>query len=156
MALSLACVALAGDAVAEHVPSAPYMSRTQPAATEAVPTRAVVSVVRAALGAADPDAKGRLAIRKTIFAPDDVIAVSIETLTSDEADVIGTLHATWTYDNRGETLLVRDDHRSLVFRGPGTTMFSIRKPDGFPPGEYRVEIALDGVVVVRLLFSVRR
>jgi len=81
------------------------------------------------------------------FAPSDVIHLSVET------DGPGaTLSVKWTYQN-GQTV---DSQDQLVAAGAQTTDFSVSKPDGWPLGDYKVAISMDGSMVGDARFTVAR
>src|SRR5690606_40452046 len=65
----------------------------------------------------------------------------------------GTLTARWTYEG-GQ--LVDETSRDYNFTGTGQTAFQVSKPDGWPTGNYRVEILYDGEVVQTRDFEVRK
>ena len=73
------------------------------------------------------------------FAKGDTIYASIDTSGSGNA----TLKAKWTYEKAGKTALVKEDSQALAATGPATSEFHIAKPDGWPAGDYVVEIFLD-------------
>jgi hypothetical protein len=52
----------------------------------------------------------------------------------------GTLTARWTYVGR----LVSEDTRKVSYGDSAATEFHITNSSGFPPGDYAVEILLDG------------
>jgi hypothetical protein len=149
----LACAWLAGCATTERAVSPPDAVVSSPTGEAMAP--ATVAVIGVMLGTSDPNDDTRLARRQDVFAPHDVIGVSIETRTSRDVEVAGRLDVLWTYDFQGETMTVAHERREFMFRGPGTSVFRIEKPDGFPPGRYRVDVALDGVPVERLEYTVR-
>jgi hypothetical protein len=72
------------------------------------------------------------------FAPKDTIFASVSTDGTAPAAVI---HAKWTYQ---EAQIVKDDSRTVALAGPAVTEFSIQKPDGWPKGNYKVEIMVEG------------
>jgi len=82
------------------------------------------------------------------FAPGDTIYAVV--LTSGSASS-ATLTARFTYQD-GQ--LVDESSQTIAPSGPTATEFHISKPDGWPPGEYRVEIRLDGVPSGSKAFSV--
>ena len=63
-----------------------------------------------------------------------------------------TLGAKWTYQD-GQT--VNDSSQTIAPTGPAVTTFHISKPDGWPAGNYKVEISLDGNAVSSKDFSVK-
>ena len=72
-----------------------------------------------------------------VFAPKDTIFASVSTDGTAPAAVI---HAKWIFQD-GQT--VKEDQRTIATTGPAVTEFSIQKPDGWPKGTYKVEIAVD-------------
>lgn len=82
------------------------------------------------------------------FGPNDTIYVSIETSGTSSST---TLAARWTYEDGQE---VDRTETSIAPNGPEHTEFHISKPDGWPAGEYQVEILLDGRSVDTLDFEV--
>lgn len=72
----------------------------------------------------------------TQFKPFDTMYVSI--LTPERGR--GTIGVRWTYAGR----IVSEPSREVVYRGPAATEFHIQNSSGFPPGNYAVEVFLDG------------
>lgn len=114
-----------------------------------------VRVEKVQLGTMSAGDDTRLATVKDSFAPNDTIAVAIETSTPDDTKVDGTIDVLWTYAYDDETLTVSHTRQDFVFQGEGSTVFHISKPDGFPSGRYRVDVALNAVTIARHDFSVR-
>jgi hypothetical protein len=138
----------------EPVPPPAPAPTTTPAPTPMTPAPAATaaSVVALDLGNA-VGADGRVTAPATTFAPMDTIHASVSTRTSDPmATVPGKLSAKWTYQD-GQT--VHEDSRDLNLAANNVTDFQISKPDGFPAGRYKVEIALDGTVVQSKDFEVK-
>lgn len=147
---------------ASPVPSAPPPSTTAmtppmvppmappPAASQAMPASgatAGVSFSSVEIGSS-VDANNNIRASGTTFAPKDKIYAAVETVGSGH----GTLAAKWTYN--GEQT-VHEDSKMLDTMGAQTTAFMISKPDGFPTGNYKVEISLDGKPVAGKDFSVK-
>ena len=108
---------------------------------------APVAVATVDLGSAvGPDQKVTAAT--ATFAPKDTIYASVATTGTGTAN----LDAKWTYQD-GQT--VKDDSKSIAPTGPADTAFSISKPDGWPAGNYKVEISLNGTSVATKDFSVK-
>ena len=83
------------------------------------------------------------------FGPNDTIYISVDT----EGTASGaTLTARWTFED-GQ--VVDETSQTISPSAASVTEFHISKPDGFPPGEYEVEILLDGRVVESEDFTVR-
>jgi hypothetical protein len=144
---------------ASSIPSTPPPSTTamtppmtpSPSATTAMPASAAsaaVSFSSVEIGSS-VDANNKIQATGTSFAPKDSIYASVETVGSGHA----TLAAKWTYDG-GQT--VHEDSKVLDTLGAQTTAFMISKPDGFPVGDYKVEISLDGKPVASKDFSVKK
>ncbi|MGH7553779.1 MAG: hypothetical protein ACREMQ_12205 [Longimicrobiales bacterium] len=72
----------------------------------------------------------------TRFRGQDTIYVAVLT----EGPGAGTLTARWTYVGR----LVSEDSRKVSYGDSAATEFHITNSGGFPPGDYAVEILLDG------------
>lgn len=87
------------------------------------------------------------------FGKKDTVIAAVSTSTSDPlAAVAGKLGAKWTFQD-GQ--VVNDESKDISFSGPGVTDFQVAKPDGWPTGNYKVEISLDGTVVQSKDFSVK-
>ena len=86
-----------------------------------------------------------------VFAKGDTIHASIDTSGTGSA----TLAAKWTYSKDGKTAAVKEDSATITPTGPATTEFHIAKPDGWPLGDYQVEILLDGKSVATKSFKVQ-
>ncbi len=85
------------------------------------------------------------------FAKGDTIHASIDTTGAGSA----TLVAKWTFTRDGKTVPVKEDTATITPTGPATTEFHISKPDGWPAGDYAVEILLDGKSVATKSFKVQ-
>ena len=86
---------------------------------------------------------------RSTFAPSDTIYVTVLT---DHPPAGATISARWTYQD-GQ--LVSEGHESLTSFERTATEFHISKPDGFPPGRYKVEIAMNGESAGEREFEVR-
>ena len=116
----------------------------EPVATAAPPVGIPTAVPAAAVTVADVSLGKSIGADKKVqtptdtFAPKDTIFASVSTDGTAPAAVI---HAKWTFQD-GQT--VKDDSRTVALAGPAVTEFSIQKPDGWPKGNYKVEISVDG------------
>jgi hypothetical protein len=72
----------------------------------------------------------------TRFKPDETVYASVLT----DSPGSGTLSAKWTF--RGAT--IREEQKKVSYREPAATEFHINYAGGFPPGDYRVDLELDG------------
>ena len=75
------------------------------------------------------------------FGPNDTIYVSVNTLGTAPS---ASLSARWTFED-GQA--VHEETQVIAPTGPATTEFHVSKPDGWPTGNYTVEILLDGTSV---------
>ena len=82
----------------------------------------------------------------TRFKPTDTIYVTVLT---DGANS-GTIKARWLFGGR----VVSEPERRISTRGPEATEFHISNTSGFPPGEYTVELFLDGKAIATKAFRV--
>ena len=100
------------------------------------PAPAAVTVSSATLGSAvGPDKKVTAA--KESFAKSDTIYVALDTTGSGSS----TVKARWTYIGKdGKSVPVKEDTQAIQATGPATTEFHISKPDGWPAGDYQVEV----------------
>ena len=72
----------------------------------------------------------------TRFAPNDTMYASV--ITADRG--AGTLSARWMFGGR----VVSEQTKDVSYNERAATEFHFSAADGFPVGEYRVEILLDG------------
>ena len=81
------------------------------------------------------------------FGTADTIYASVTT----DGESAAQLNARWTY---GGDRLVRSTDAEVA-AGPQVLAFDIHHPEGWPTGEYKVEISLDGTVVETREFAIR-
>lgn len=124
---------------------APASSSTAPMAMNNAPAGVTFSSVE--LGST-VDANNKILASGTSFAPKDSIYASVDTSGSGNA----ALAVKWTYQD-GQ--VVHEDSKTLNATGPETTAFMISKPGGFPAGNYKVDISLNGNQVASKDFSVK-
>jgi hypothetical protein len=91
----------------------------------------------------------RVTAERNDFRPTDTIYASVIT---EGTGTSSSLTARWTYQD-GQVL--DETTQTLSPRGQAVTEFHISMPQGFPPGNYRVEILLDGQSVETEQFEVR-
>lgn len=82
----------------------------------------------------------------TTFRPTDTIYVAVVTDGAGSSKV----KARWLYAGR----LVSEPEQDVTYKGPASTEFHIQRTSGFPPGEYTVELFLDGKAVGSRSFRV--
>lgn len=146
----VAGLALAGckknDTATDTTATTPPMS--EPAATTPAPTTPAtdgLTVTTVDLGNA-VGTDNRITTPGTSFAGTDTVHASVAT---DGAG--GNLTATWTYQD-GQVIDTQD---KVVPAGQQVTDFSISKPDGWPAGNYKLEITNNGMVVQTREFDIK-
>lgn len=116
--------------------------RPVPAPTTApapVPSPAGVTVNTITLGNAI-GADKKITHAADSFGTKDTIHASVETSGAGTA----TLKAKWTYRKNGQESVVKEDTQTIAPTGPATSEFHVSKPDGWPAGDYQVEIFVAG------------
>jgi hypothetical protein len=86
----------------------------------------------------------------TSFKPNDTIYVSVKT---DGSAPSAQLRTRWTFSD-GQ--VVDESTQTISPTGEARTEFHIAKPDGFPPGKYKVEVQLNGQTAGTKEFEVER
>jgi hypothetical protein len=112
-------------------------------------TAAALKVVDVEVGRA-VDMDKRITDKTDTFKPADTIFVSIGTEGSSAGT---TLAAHWTYQD-GQ--VVKHDETSVAPSGRANTEFHVSKPGGWPEGDYKVEVTLDGVSAGTKSFKVSK
>lgn len=143
LSLAAACAALVAAAACAKKTDTGAVDTT---ATTMTPAQAV-HVTGVQLGRSiGPD--GRIADATDEFKPNDTIYASVAT---DGVAQSATLSARWTYQD-GQ--VVDTTSRAIAPTGAAATEFHISKPSGFPKGNYKVEIMLDGAATQTKDFKV--
>lgn len=93
--------------------------------------------------------EGTLGMETSSFGPQDTVYAEVET--SGTAGAY-TLYAKWTAP---DGTVLSDYGMSINEAGPVRTIISLSKPDGWEPGEGRIEIAINGKVEQTVPFQVR-
>ena len=94
----------------------------------------------------NPD--GTVGGHTTRFKPNDTIYASVLTTGSGSA----AISARWTYAGR----VVGEPRREVRYRGDAATEFHIQNNGGFPPGDYSVELFVDGVSAGTRAFRIEK
>jgi len=147
--LGILVTAIAGCGKEAPPPPPPAPKAEAPAPAPAPAAPAEVSVLSINLGKAIGADKKLTAATET-FAKTDTIYAVIETSGSGNA----TLKAKWTYHKGDQTAAVDESTQTISATGPATTEFHISKPDGWPTGEYQVEVSLNDKPAGTKKFSV--
>ncbi|MEO5626258.1 MAG: hypothetical protein ABIQ70_09660 [Dokdonella sp.] len=112
------------------------------------PVAAPVAVASVDLGTA-VGADQKITSPATTFGAKDTIYAAVST-TGTAANA--AISAKWTYQD-GQT--VNESSQTIAPTGPAVTSFHISKPDGWPVGNYKVEISLNGTSAATKDFSVK-
>jgi len=129
----------------------PVASEPAPAPeTMPAPVPAGVSVSSVTLGKAI-GADKKVTEPTESFAKNDTIYASVATTGAAPSADLG---ARWTYEGANGSTLVKEDHQAIAPTGDAATEFHIAKPDGWPAGNYKVEITLDGNTVMTKMYKV--
>jgi hypothetical protein len=84
----------------------------------------------------------------TTFKPNETIYVSA--LNAERGD--GTIRVKWYYG----TQLLSDREKQVSFKGAGATEFNLQAAGNFPPGDYSVEVEVNGASVGKRNFSISK
>jgi hypothetical protein len=132
---------------APAAPPAPARA-PRPAATNATPVESV-AVTSATLGSAI-NADKRVTAATDTFRSGDTIFIAVETSGAAGA----SLTARWTFDPVGQPARVNEETQKVPPGGPSVTEFHVRKPDGWPHGDYQVVVLANGEPAVTKRFKV--
>ena len=133
--------------------AAPAPTATPPAATTTAGTMGTTTPPATSLVISSVDlgnavgADHKVTKPGTNFAKADTIHASVAT----DGSKASTVTARWTYQD-GQVVHTED---KSVPAGPQVTDFSISKPDGWPAGDYKLEVLVDGNVAQTKDFSVK-
>jgi hypothetical protein len=137
-------------------PPPPAADATPPPAAAPAPAMstgvaaAPVTVVALGIGNAIGADKKVVAEMDT-FAKKDTIYAAVGTTGAGTA----SLTAKWSFvAHNGTEKPVKEDSQSIAPTADATTEFHISKPDGWPTGDYKIEILLDGKSVATKAFRV--
>ncbi|MET0226358.1 MAG: hypothetical protein ABW187_07965 [Dokdonella sp.] len=120
-----------------------------PAAPPPAPAPAPVAVASVDLGNAVDATTQKVTTPTTAFGAKDTIYAAVSTTGTAPS---AKLTAKWTYQD-GQT--VNESSQTIVPTGAAVTAFHISKPDGWPAGDYKVEISLDDKSAATKDFSVK-
>jgi hypothetical protein len=134
----------------EAPPAAPAPAPAPPAAPATAPEPAGIAVTGVTTGSAI-GADKKVTVATDSFAPSDTIYLSIDTTGSGTAK----LASKWTYRKGGQVAVVQELDATVNPTSPATHEFHVSKPDGWPAGDYAVEVTLDGQPVGSKQFTVK-
>ncbi len=149
--LALAFVVALGACSKKAEPTPPATPAPAPApAPMPAPAPAGVTLSSVSLGKSVGTDK-KVTAATEVFGKGDTIHASVDTSGTGSA----TLVAKWTYLKDGKSVPVKEDSATITLTGPATTEFHIAKPDGWPLGNYQVEILIDGKSMQTKSFKVQ-
>jgi hypothetical protein len=128
-----------------EAPAASPSPYALPPTTVATPVKVTDVEVGRAL-----DADKKISDKTDTFKPADTIYVSIATEGSSPGAVLA---AHWTYK---DGKLVKHEETTIAPTGKAVTEFHIVKPSGWPVGDYKVEVMLDGASAGNKSFKVAK
>jgi len=82
----------------------------------------------------------------TLFKPSETIYVSVQTSAAGK----GTISVKWKFG----TQVIDEPSKTVDYDGPASTEFHLQNSGGFPPGDYSVDVFIDGVQVGTRAFKV--
>ena len=147
--LIAAAVALAACGKKDETPK-PAATAAQPPVQAPAAAPAGVAVSSISLGKAI-GADKKVSAPAEVFGRADTFYASIDTTGAGTA----TLKAAWTYHKGDKVAPVKQDTQTIAPTGPATSEFHISKPDGWPLGDYQVELFLGDKSVGVRKFSVK-
>ena len=151
LVLALACAVALGACGKKAETPPPSTPAPAPApAPMPAPAPAGVTLSSVSLGKS-VGADKKVTAASEVFAKGDTIHASVDTNGTGSA----TLAAKWTYSKDDKSAPVKEDSATITPTGPATTDFHIAKPDGWPLGNYQVEILIDGKSVATKSFKVQ-
>lgn len=147
LALSIGFVACKRAEQPAQPPAAPpVVEAPKPAAPPAPAPFQVTGVeVGNAIGA-----DKKVTAPSAVLAPGDTFYASIAT-TGNAPSV--TLTARWTHVDSDQ--MIKEETLTIAPNGPANSEFHLSKPDGWPPGRYKVEILANGAPAGVKEFSVQ-
>ncbi|HKT30281.1 hypothetical protein [Dyella sp.] len=88
----------------------------------------------------------------TTFSPTQkTIYVSVDTTGNTPG---ATLNAKWTYLDKNQMIV--STSQSIIADSPSTTTFSMKNPDLWPEGKYKVDISVDGKQAASKTFEIKK
>ena len=136
IALTAAVVALAACGKKEEPPKV-VATPPSPPPVQAPPAVAAAGVTVSAITVGKAiGADQKVAAATDTFGKDDTFYASIDTTGAGTT----TLKAKWTYHKGGKEALVKEDTQTIAPSAPATSEFHVSKPDGWPAGDYQVEV----------------
>lgn len=82
----------------------------------------------------------------TLFKPNETIYVAVQTTAAGK----GTISVKWKFGSQ----VIDEPSKQVNYDGPASTEFHLQNSGGFPPGDYSVDVFIDGVQVGTRSFKV--
>jgi len=82
----------------------------------------------------------------TLFKPNETVYVSVQTTAAGK----GTISVKWKFGSH----VIDEPSKKVDYDGPSSTEFHMQNSGGFPPGDYSVDVFIDGVQVGTRAFKV--
>lgn len=82
----------------------------------------------------------------TLFKPNETIYVAVQTKAAGK----GTISVRWKFGSQ----VIDEPSKPVSYDGPASTEFHLQNSGGFPPGDYSVDVMIDGVQVGTRAFKV--
>ena len=82
----------------------------------------------------------------TLFKPNETVYVAVQTTAAGK----GTISVKWKFG----TQVIDEPSKKVDYDGPASTEFHLQNSGGFPPGDYSVDVFIDGVQVGTRAFKV--
>ena len=82
----------------------------------------------------------------TLFKPNETVYVAVQTSAAGK----GTISVKWKFG----TQVIDEPSKQVDYDGPASTEFHLQNSGGFPPGDYSVDVFIDGVQVGTRAFKV--
>jgi archaellum component FlaG (FlaF/FlaG flagellin family) len=82
----------------------------------------------------------------TLFKPSETVYVSVQTKAAGK----GVVGVKWKFGSQ----VIDEPTKPVSYDGPASTEFHMQNSGGFPPGDYSVEVFIDGVQVGSRNFKV--
>ena len=82
----------------------------------------------------------------TLFKPNETVYVAVQTNAAGK----GTISVKWKFGEQ----VIDEPSKTVSFDGPGSTEFHLQNSGGFPPGDYSVDVFIDGQPVGTRAFKV--
>lgn len=82
----------------------------------------------------------------TLFKPNETVYVSVQTTAAGK----GTISVKWKFGSQ----VIDEPSKPVSYDGPASTEFHLQNSGGFPPGDYSVDVFIDGAQVGTRNFKV--